>query len=50
MQKFKSVICDFENIESKITNVINSSNWTKFISMFKKSEHIYIVGMVGIGL
>ena len=43
----KAPLCNFENIESKIYDVINTSEWNKFINLFKRSENIYIVGNGG---
>ena len=37
-------MCNFENLENKLYEVINTSEWNKFIKLFKKAEHIYIVG------
>ena len=45
--KKKAPLCNFENIESKIYDVINTSEWNKFINLFKRSENIYIVGNGG---
>ena len=43
----KKALCDFENIESKIYDVINTPEWDKFIRSFKNAENIYIVGNGG---
>ena len=40
-------MCNFENLENKLYEVINTSEWNKFIKLFKKAEHIYIVGNGG---
>ena len=47
MQNYRTALCNFENIESKISNVINLPNWDKLIKAFKDSEHIYILGNGG---
>ncbi len=43
----KKALCDFENIESKVYDVINTPEWDKFIRLFKKADNIYIVGNGG---
>lgn len=40
-------LCNFENIESKIGEIINKKNWTSLINNFKKAEHIYVIGNGG---
>ncbi len=45
--KKKKALCDFENIETKVCDVINTPEWDKFIKLFKNAENIYIVGNGG---
>mgnify|MGYP003706479143 FL=1 len=45
--KKKEALCDFENIESRVNDVINTPEWDKFIKLFKNAENIYIVGNGG---
>ena len=40
-------LCNFENLELKLHEVINTPEWNKFIKLFKKADHIYIVGNGG---
>ena len=40
-------LCNFENIENKVGEIINTPNWTFLIEKFKKAEHIYIIGNGG---
>ena len=40
-------LCNFENIENKIVEIINTSNWKLLIQKFKKAEHIYVIGNGG---
>ena len=40
-------LCDFENIEYKINDIINKKNWSELIKKFKKAEHIYVIGNGG---
>lgn len=47
MQKIKTPLCDFENIEDKISKVINTNSWNSLINKFKSAEHIYILGNGG---
>ena len=47
MQKIKTPLCDFENIEAKISKVINTNSWNSLIKKFKSAEHIYILGNGG---
>ena len=47
MGKFNRVICDFENIEEKLNEVVKKPNWEKLIKSFKKAEHVYIIGNGG---
>lgn len=43
----KKTLCNFENLDIKINEVINTKEWDKFIQLFKKAQHIYIVGNGG---
>ena len=47
MQNYRTPLCNFENIESRISDVINLPSWDKFMKSFKGAEHIYIVGNGG---
>lgn len=40
-------LCNFENIENKIGEIINTPNWKSLIEKFKKAEHIYVIGNGG---
>lgn len=40
-------LCNFENIENKIGEIINTPNWKSLIENFKKAEHIYVIGNGG---
>jgi len=40
-------LCNFENIENKIGEIINTPNWKSLIEKFKKADHIYIIGNGG---
>tara|TARA_A100001388_G_C28768886_1_gene502550 strand:- start:2488 stop:3069 length:582 start_codon:yes stop_codon:yes gene_type:complete len=40
-------LCNFENIEYKINDIINKKNWSELIKKFKKAEHIYVIGNGG---
>ena len=40
-------LCNFENIENKIGEIINTENWKSLIEKFKKAEHIYVIGNGG---
>lgn len=40
-------LCNFENIENKIGEIINTQNWKSLIEKFKKAEHIYVIGNGG---
>ena len=40
-------LCNFENIENKVGEIINTPNWKFLIEKFKKAEHIYIIGNGG---
>lgn len=46
MKKLKT-LCNFENIESKIEQIINTENWRLLIKKFKKAENIYVIGNGG---
>jgi D-sedoheptulose 7-phosphate isomerase len=39
--------CNFENLEEKISNIINQKVWGNFISDFKKADNIYMIGNGG---
>lgn len=40
-------LCNFENIENKVSDIINKKNWDLLIKSFKKAEHIYVIGNGG---
>ena len=40
-------LCNFENIENKIGEIINTPNWKLLIKKFKVAEHIYVIGNGG---
>ena len=40
-------LCNFENIENKIGEIINTPNWKSLIEKFRKAEHIYVIGNGG---
>ena len=39
--------CNFENLEERISNIINQKSWINFISDFKKADNIYMIGNGG---
>lgn len=40
-------LCNFESIENKIEQIINTKNWKLLIQKFKKAENIYVIGNGG---
>ena len=40
-------LCNFENIENKVIDIINTPNWKSLIQKFEKAEHIYVIGNGG---
>ena len=47
MISLKKPLCNFEDIETKVTNVINTNSWNSLIKKFRSAEHIYILGNGG---